>query len=103
MQDKGQLGFIAQTESSIFPKAVSTIAEYGYDDLLTLNPTQIHLAHYGATRNLMDKVEEQSTILDLHQSTILGQTFEISTLGSKYDSLLTTVSTLVAAIQQPAP
>jgi hypothetical protein len=103
VQDKGQLGFIAQTVSSIFPKAVSTIAEYGYDDLLTLNPTQIHLAHYGATRRIMSKVEEQSTILDIQQSTILSQTIEISTLNSKYESLFITVSTLAASAQQPAP
>jgi hypothetical protein len=68
--DKGQLGFIAQNVSSIFPKAISVIPEYGYDDLLVLNPSQIHLAHYGATRKLMDVIEVQSTTIQNQQTDI---------------------------------
>ncbi len=81
IQDKTQLGFVAQEVQPIFPKSVYPIyLEEENKDILHLTFDQIFINSYGATQKLISIVEER-------QSTI-------STLYSTVDMLQSRLSTL---------
>jgi hypothetical protein len=74
-QDRTVLGFVAQEVKTILPKIV-----YSHNDFITglssfhaINPEQIYYTHVGATKKLMELVEQQG-------STIRGIQQELSTL-----------------------
>jgi hypothetical protein len=73
VQDRHSLGFIAQEIKSIFPNAVTFDSNMGYSDFHSLNVDQLYKMHYGATKKLMELVEQQG-------STICGIQRELSTL-----------------------
>ena len=81
LTDKYRLGVIAQEVSTIIPKLVETSQGYGFDDLQSVNIDQLNWAHYGATKKLMQKVEDQEA--------------KISTLLSANESLFSQMSTLL--------
>jgi hypothetical protein len=92
--DTSRLGYLAQNVQRYFPKAVETTTGYGYNDLLTLDITQIQMAHYGATQHLISTVEHQSTVIQLQQMQQNNHDTTISTLISFVTLLQTEVSTL---------
>ena len=58
--DKGQIGFIAQEVSTIFPKSLIQMYEESVSSsVYQMNYDQIFLSHYGATQLLMSTVEGQ--------------------------------------------
>jgi len=68
VQDRHSLGFIAQEIKPIFPNAVSFDSNMGLSDFHSLNIDQVYKMHYGATKKLMDLVEQQgSTIQGIQQ------------------------------------
>jgi len=73
MMEKHQLGFIAQEIKQVFPNSVILTSSYGYTDFHSMETSQINAMHYGATKKLMDVVEQQG-------STIQGIQKELSTL-----------------------
>jgi hypothetical protein len=73
IRDSHQLGFIAQDIKPIFPNSVLINSSFGYDDFHALDYHQINAMHYGATKKLMDLVEQQG-------STLHGMQQELSTL-----------------------
>jgi hypothetical protein len=104
VNDKSRLGYLAQNVKTYFPKAVETTTGYGYDDLLTLDITQIQMAHYGATQHLISTVEEQSTIIQNQQIQQNNHGNIIHTLISSITNLQEELSTLKNSIaQQQAP
>jgi hypothetical protein len=104
---------------------------YGYENLLVMNQAQSEMAHYGATRHLMNKVDaisrqiantqqpqthdlypvlssfqtlesnlvSQSTLYGIttnaYMSTIYAQTEQIQTLQTKFDELVSNISSLL--------
>jgi hypothetical protein len=82
--DRSKLGWIAQDVEGVFPKAVSVHAAFGIDDCRDLNADQIYAAHYGATQKLM-------AVTESHESTIVGQSCEISTLKGKLETVLSKI------------
>jgi hypothetical protein len=59
-RDKGQIGFIAQEVSTIFPKSLVQMYEDSVScSIYHMNYDQIFLSHYGATQLLMSTVEGQ--------------------------------------------
>lgn len=134
VQDKSILGFIAQDMATVFPKSVTPMNVYGYENLLVMNQAQSEMAHYGATRHLMNKVDaisrqvadvanaQQPQTQDLYpvlssfqtlesnlvtQSTLYGirtntyvstldaQTEQIQSLQTKFDELVSNISSLL--------
>ena len=134
VQDKSILGFIAQDMATVFPKSVNPMNVYGYENLLVMNQAQSEMAHYGATRHLMNKVDaisrqvadvanaQQPQTQDLYpvlssfqtlesnlvtQSTLYGirtntyvstldaQTEQIQSLQTKFDELVSNISSLL--------
>jgi hypothetical protein len=81
LKDKHRLGVIAQEVGTIIPKLVETSQGYGFNDLQTVNIDQLNWAHYGATKKLMQKVEDQEA--------------KISTLMSANESLFSQMSPLL--------
>jgi hypothetical protein len=81
IQDKTQLGFIAQEVEPIFPKAIFPIqTEDGSQTILHVSFDQIFMNSFGATQKIMSIVEErQSTITSLY-STVESLQIQLSTL-----------------------
>jgi hypothetical protein len=75
VQDRHSLGFIAQEIKPIFPNAVTFDSNMGYSNFHSLNVDQLYKMHFGATKKLMELVEQQG-------STIQGIQQELSTLRS---------------------
>ena len=50
--DRRKLGWIAQEVEPIFPKAVVTSSNYGFDDFKSLNADQIYAAMYGCIKKM---------------------------------------------------
>ena len=73
IQDRHQLGFIAQEIQKVFPKSVVQQSSYGYDDFCSIESGQLNAMHFGATKKLMELVEQQG-------STIQGIQQQLSTL-----------------------
>ena len=73
VQDRHSLGFIAQEIKPIFPNAVTLDSNMGFSDFHSLNVDQLYKVHFGATKKLIDLVEQQG-------STIQGIQRELSTL-----------------------
>ncbi len=57
VEDKAMLGWIAQDVETYFPKAVSKINEYGYDDFRVLNADQMYKVMYGALQKVIIKCD----------------------------------------------
>ena len=81
IQDKTQLGFIAQEVQPIFPKSIFPIeSEDGSQTILHVTFDQLFMTNYGATQQLMTIAEErQSTITSLY-STVENLQAQLSTL-----------------------
>ena len=88
VNDKTRLGFIAQEVQMISPKMVETIQFMGFDDFHTLNLDQLNFAHFGATKRVIEILEEQ-------KSTIYGQQLRISDLEFKFESTVTFILELI--------
>jgi hypothetical protein len=80
-KDTRQLGFIADEVKEIFPKSVHRAEApiQGLGQISFVNFEQIHMAHYGATQQLMKVVEAQS-------STIAGMQQDLAALRSQMKS-----------------
>jgi len=63
IRDRHQLGFIAQEVQQIFPNSVSITSSYGYDDFCSIESGQLNAMHYGATKKLMEIVEQQGSTI----------------------------------------
>jgi len=67
-EDKHVIGLIAQEVQPIFPKAVTQTSSFGFSDLLGINYDQLYMGNLGATKKLMEVVEQQgSTIKSIQQ------------------------------------
>ena len=72
-EDKHVIGLIAQEVQPIFPKAVTQTSSLGFSDLLGIDYDQLYMGNLGATKKLMELVEQQG-------STIQGIQQQLSTL-----------------------
>jgi len=72
-EDKHVIGLVAQEVQPIFPKAVTQTSSFGFSDLLGIDYDQLYMANLGATKKLMDVIEQQG-------STIQGMQQQLSTL-----------------------
>ncbi len=63
VQDKSQLGWIAQEVEEYFPKAVTKSNEYGLSDFRTLNADQLYKVMYGALQKMIVKNNDLSNIV----------------------------------------
>jgi len=63
IRDSHQLGFLAQEIKQVFPNSVYISSNYGYDDFHGLEMKQINAMHYGATKKLMEIVEQQGSTI----------------------------------------
>ena len=72
-EDKHVIGLVAQEVQPIFPKAVTQTSSFGFSDLLGIDYDQLYMANLGATKKLMELVEQQG-------STIQGIQQQLSTL-----------------------
>jgi len=72
-EDKHVIGLVAQEVQPIFPKAVTQTSSFGFSDLLGIDYDQLYMANLGATKKLMDVIEQQG-------STIQGIQQQLSTL-----------------------
>ncbi len=70
VSDRSKLGWIAQEVEPYFPKAVESTEQFGYSDCKTLNADQLYASLYGAVQKLIEKVEQQETIITDLQSRI---------------------------------
>jgi hypothetical protein len=102
VDDKRSLGFIAQDIEEVFPNAVFCTSTFGYDDFKNLNVDQIFKAHFGATKQMLTVSDNQQSTIQGQQtetqvllSTTQGQSIQILTLQTSYDTLLSQVSTLI--------
>jgi hypothetical protein len=75
-EDKHIIGLIAQEVQPIFPKAVTQTSSLGFSDLLGINYDQLYMANLGATKKLMEVVEQQG-------STIQSMQIQLSTLQKR--------------------
>ena len=71
VEDKSQLGWIAQEVETVFPKAVSKSNDYGYDDFRVLNADQMYKVMYGALQKVIQKVEAQDLVIQNLESELL--------------------------------
>jgi hypothetical protein len=87
IRDRHQLGFLAQEVQHVFPNSVYTTSNYGYDDFCSIESGQLNAMHFGATQELMNRIDQQdSTIQGMRQetaSTILEMQLQLSTFLSK--------------------
>jgi photosystem II stability/assembly factor-like uncharacterized protein len=72
-EDKHVIGLVAQEVQPIFPKAVTQTSSFGFSDLLGIDYDQLYMGNLGATKKLMELVEQQG-------STIQGIQQQLSTL-----------------------
>jgi hypothetical protein len=108
--DASQIGFIAQEVYPIFPKSIySTFHQELSTSILNLNYDQIFMSHFGATQLLISTTEglitqtqqQESSLQNLvsaqsqQESTLQGQTLELETLLSSYQTLVTQISSSV--------
>jgi hypothetical protein len=61
INDRSQLGWIAQDIETIFPKSVITINKFNISDCKQLNPDQLFSTLYGTVQKLMYNFENQET------------------------------------------
>ena len=80
IHDKKRLGFIAQEIQTVIPKIVNQTNYFGLDDFHTINLDQFKFAHYGATKKLIQIVEQQQSTIEFLQA-------NIQRLEAKYNSL----------------
>jgi hypothetical protein len=80
LNDTHMLGYIAQDVEQLFPKAVQT-TNYNSSSILSLDLTQIQMAHYGTTQYMISSIQERSTIIQ-------HQFLEIQTLLGNYSTLV---------------
>ena len=80
MNDTYMLGYIAQDVQPLFPKAVDT-TNYNTSSILSLDLTQIQMAHYGTTQYMISSIQERSTVIQT-------QFLEIQTLLGNYSTLV---------------
>jgi hypothetical protein len=84
LNDTHMLGYIAQDVQPIFPKAVQT-TNYNSSSILSLDLTQIQMAHYGTTQYMISSIQERSTLIQ-------NQFLEIQTLLGNYSTLVSLTS-----------
>ncbi len=80
VDDKSQLGWIAQDVEVVFPKAVTTSNAYGLDDFRSLNADQMYKVMYGALSKVIEKCDRYETIITEHEKTIQSLLTRISAL-----------------------
>ena len=73
IQDNHRLGFLAQDIKEVFPNSVFIRSNYGFNDFHSLETEQLEAMHFGATKKLMELVEQLG-------STLQGTREELSTL-----------------------
>lgn len=64
VDDRHKLGFIAQEIEPFFPKAVTSIKKYGFDDFKGLNNDNLYNTLFGAVQRLIADVENLKKKLD---------------------------------------
>jgi hypothetical protein len=84
LNDTHMLGYIAQDVEQLFPKAVQT-TNYNSSSILSLDLTQIQMAHYGTTQYMISSIQQRSTIIQ-------HQFLEIQTLLGNYSTLVSLLS-----------
>lgn len=57
VNDQNVVGWIAQEVATVFPKAVTTSSNNGFDDFMDLNADQLYKAMYGALQHTMCNLE----------------------------------------------
>jgi hypothetical protein len=96
IRDKSILGYIAQDVMNVFPKSVHATDAFGYENLLTVDQTQIHMAHYGATQYLMGVAEsmvpQASTLVSVSQGPVQDQHLQVQPFVSSFYTLETTLA-----------
>ncbi len=80
VDDKSQLGWIAQDVEVVFPKAVTTSNAYGLDDFRSLNADQMYKVMYGALSKVIEKCDRYETIITNQEATIQSLLTRISAL-----------------------
>jgi hypothetical protein len=78
-KDTRQLGFIADEVEEVFPKSVhlADAPVKGLGTIRFVNFEQIHMAHYGATQQLMKIVEAQGSTICGMQATLAALTSQM--------------------------
>ena len=88
INDRRQLGFIAQEVQQVYPKAVEVNRMIsnnndGIDNILSLNTTQIKYTLYGAVKNLIEKVENiESKVNNLYDKVFVKPILNTSNITS---------------------
>ncbi len=80
VDDKSQLGWIAQDVETVFPKAVTTSNSYGLDDFRSLNADQMYKVMYGALTKVIQKCDQYETTIKTHEEIIQSLLTRITTL-----------------------
>jgi len=78
--DTHMLGYIAQDVGTIFPKSVKSYI-LNTSSILSLDMTQIQMAHYGTTQYMISSIQQRSTLIET-------QFLEIQSLLGKYSTLV---------------
>ncbi|HEY9705708.1 MAG TPA: tail fiber domain-containing protein, partial [Allocoleopsis sp.] len=73
IQDRHQLGWIAQEVEEFIPKAVKTTKDYGFDEIKQLDADQIFKCMYGALKYTIQEIVSLK-----HQNTLLLQKLNIT-------------------------
>jgi hypothetical protein len=98
--DKGQIGFIAQEVSTIFPKSLIEMYEESVSSTIyQMNYDQIFLSHYGATQLLISTAEGQQAQMSevsALTSTVQGQQTQINDLVAIVSTHTSLLATLVS-------
>jgi hypothetical protein len=100
VNDKGQLGFLAQDVQPYFPDAVQELPDsyFGYGSILGLNATPLLFAQYGAAQKLIQLHEERlpqfEAIKEAYEST-LSQVSEDTNIHT--NNIFTTYETYIHA------
>jgi hypothetical protein len=82
------LGFIAQDVSNYFPKAVQVTSNLGFLGLLLIDPYQVQVLHYGATRHLMIMNERhQREVSSFYTSTLANASKYVNSVAETFITL----------------
>jgi hypothetical protein len=64
VDDKSQLGWIAQDVEVYFPKAINYSNNYGYNDFRSLNADQLYKVMYGALQKVIEKCNSYESVIN---------------------------------------
>jgi hypothetical protein len=99
IRDRHAVGWIAQDVEKVFPRAVTTMNEFGFEDLRSLDPDQLYKTMYGALEKVIADKEALETKVNAQESLLQTILADKDALETNLSNVLTRLTALEASQQ----